>query len=27
VHCTSECAPSDLRSQIMARLKRPAPRT
>ena len=27
VHCTAECAPSDLKSQIMARLKRPAPRS
>ena len=26
VHCTSECAPSDLRGQIMARLKRPSAR-
>jgi mycothiol system anti-sigma-R factor len=24
VHCASDCAPSDLRDQIMARLKRPS---
>jgi anti-sigma factor (TIGR02949 family) len=24
VHCVRECAPSDLRDQIMARLKRPS---
>lgn len=24
VHCASECAPSDLKAQIMARLKRPS---
>jgi mycothiol system anti-sigma-R factor len=27
VHCTSECAPSDLRNQILARLKRPSARS
>ena len=27
VHCVAECAPSDLKNQIMARLKRPAPRS
>jgi mycothiol system anti-sigma-R factor len=26
VHCVSDCAPSDLRHQIMARLKRPSHR-
>jgi len=26
VTCVSDCAPSDLRQQIMARLKRPSPR-
>jgi len=27
VHCVSDCAPSDLRAQIMARLKRPSSRS
>jgi mycothiol system anti-sigma-R factor len=27
VHCVSDCAPSNLRNQIMARLRRPSPRS
>jgi mycothiol system anti-sigma-R factor len=27
VHCERECAPSDLKAQILARLKRPSPRS
>ena len=27
VHCVRECAPTDLRAQILARLKRPSPRS
>ena len=27
VHCERDCAPTDLREQILARLKRPSPRT